>query len=106
MAADLLDASGGPMQQQLSRFQEQVALFLGAGTLLGLAFGKRRPLWGGIMLFGMGSLLLRSGAGWLRSSKSDEKRPSAPKHSFDIVTENSEESFPASDPPSFALGVR
>jgi hypothetical protein len=94
------------MEQQPSRFQEQIALLLGAGTLLGLAFGKRRPLWGGIMLFGMGSLLLRSGFGWLRSSKSAEKRPSAPKYSFDIVTENSEESFPASDPPSFAFGVR
>jgi hypothetical protein len=106
MAADLLHASGGPMEQQFSRFQEQIALFLGAGTLLGLAFGRRRPIWGGIMLFGVGSLLLRSGVGWLRSSKSDEKRPRASALSFDIVTETSEESFPASDPPSFALGVR
>jgi hypothetical protein len=57
------------------------------------------------MLFGMGSLLLRSGIGWVRLSKPEEKNPSAPKYSFDIVTENSEESFPASDPPSFALGV-
>ena len=94
------------MEQQLSRFQEQIALSLGAATLLGLAFGKRRPLWGGIMLFGAGSLLLRSGLGWLRSSKLEEKRPRRPEYSFDIVTENSEESFPASDPPSFALGVR
>jgi hypothetical protein len=94
------------MEQELSRFQEQIALLLGAGTLLGLAFGKRRPLWGGIMLFGMGSLLLRSGLGWLRSSKNVEDPPKAPKYSFDIVTENSEESFPASDPPSFVLGVR
>jgi hypothetical protein len=94
------------MEQQLSRFQEQIALLLGAGTLLGLTFGKRRPLWGGIMLFGMGSLLLRSGLGWLRSSKPVQGGPSVPKYSFDIVTETSEESFPASDPPSFALGVR
>jgi len=94
------------MEQKLSRFQEQIALSLGAGTLLGLAFGKRRPLWGGIMLFGIGSLLLRSGLGWLRSSKRMEDGPIAPKYSFDIVTENSEESFPASDPPSFAFGVR
>jgi hypothetical protein len=94
------------MEQQLSRFQEQFALFLGAGTLLGIAFGKRRPFWGGIMLFGMGGLLLRSGVGWLRSSKPEEKRPRASAYSFDIVTETSEESFPASDPPSFVLGVR
>jgi hypothetical protein len=94
------------MEQQLSRFQEQIALLLGAGTLLGLAFGKKRPFWGGIALFGMGSLLLRSGLGWLGSSKLEEKRPRRPEYSFDIVAENSEESFPASDPPSFALGVR
>ena len=94
------------MEQQLSRFQEQIALSLGAGTLLGLAFGKRRPVWGGIMLFGIGSLLLRSGLGWLRSSKPQVKRSRPSAYSFDIVTENSEESFPASDPPSFALGVR
>ena len=94
------------MEQQLSRFQEQTALVLGAGTLLGLAFGKRRPSWGGIMLFGMGSLFLRAGLGWLRSVKPNEKQSSAPKYSFDIVAENSEESFPASDPPSFAFGVR
>ena len=93
------------MEQKLSRFQEQIALLLGAGTLLGLAFGKRRPSWGGIMLFGIGSLLLRSGLDWLRSSKLEEKRHSRLEYSFDIVTENSEESFPASDPPSFALGV-
>jgi hypothetical protein len=94
------------MERQLSRFQEQIALSIGAATLLGLAFGNRRPLCGGIMPFGAGSLLLRSGLGWLRSSKLEEKRPRRPEYSFDIVTENSEESFPASDPPSFALGVR
>ena len=94
------------MEQPLSRFQEQIALLLGAGTLLTMAFGKRRPFWGGIMLFGMGGFLLRSGLGLLHSSTNVENRPMAPKYSFDIVTENSEESFPASDPPSFALGVR
>jgi len=94
------------MEQQFSRFQEQIALFLGAGTLLGLAFGKRRPSWGGIMLFGVGGLLLRSSLGWLRSAKPIEKRSSAPNYSFDIVGQTSEESFPASDPPAFAMGVR
>ena len=94
------------MEQRLSRFQEQIALVLGAGTLVALAFGKRRPFWGGIMLFGMGGFLLRSGLGWLQSTKNVEGQPMAPKYAFDIVTEDSEESFPASDPPSFALGVR
>jgi hypothetical protein len=94
------------MEQKLSRFQERIALLFGAGTMLALAFGKRRPFWGGIMLFGMGSLLLRSAVGWLRPSERVEDRLRSPKYSFDIVTETSEESFPASDPPSFALGVR
>jgi|SRR5579864_6482923 len=100
------------MRPEVSRFQERTALLLGAGTLLGLVFGKRRPSWGGILLFGMGGLLIRSGIGWLRSAKpiavrqpvENRRRQSEP--SFDIVTENSEESFPASDPPSFAMGVR
>jgi hypothetical protein len=60
------------MEQQLSRFQEQIALLLGAGTLFGLAFRKKRPFWGGVALFGVGSLLLRSGLGWLGSSKLEE----------------------------------
>jgi hypothetical protein len=98
------------MEQQLSRLQEQIALLAGAGTLLGLAFGKRRPFWGGIMLFGMGGLLLRSGLGWLRAQKPAEIETDEDHarrfDQFDIVTENSEESFPASDPPSFVLGVR
>ena len=98
------------MEQQLSRFQEQIALVIGAGTLLGLAFGKRRPFWGGIMLFGMGGLLLRSGLGWMRPREAAGMKPvEKPRRRlerFDIVTENSEESFPASDPPSFVLGLR
>jgi hypothetical protein len=58
------------MQQHISRFQEQVALVLGAGMLAGLAFGRRRPAWGGIALAGMGAFMLRGGVDWLRA-KSD-----------------------------------
>ena len=94
------------MQQAVSRFQEQIALLFGAATLLGLTFGKRRPRWGGIMLFGMGGLLLRSGLGWLRSQKPGEDSPRRSQPPLDIVTEYSEESFPASDPPAWVLGVR
>lgn len=94
------------MEKQVSRFQERVALLLGAGTLLSLVLRKRRPQWGGIMLFGMGGLLVRAGIDWLRSRKSLEDTPARYQPPFDIVTEDSEQSFPASDPPAWALGVR
>ena len=77
------------MEQQVSRFQEQIALLLGAGTMLSLAFGKRRPHWGGIMLFGMGGLLLRAGIAWLRSRKRVDDAPLRYEPPFDIVTEDS-----------------
>ena len=79
---------------------------LGGATLIRLAFGKRHPAWSGIMLFGMGGLLLHAGLDRLRSPKSVEYLAKPSKLPFDIVTEDSEESFPASDPPSFAMGVR
>ena len=69
------------MRQNVSRFGE-IALLVGAAAVLGLAFG------------------------WLSSRKRGNSRPPHYEPPFDIVTENSEESFPASDPPSFAFGVR
>ena len=94
------------MENQLSRFQERIALMAGAAALARLAFGKRRPTWGGIMIFGIGSLLLRAAIGWLGSRRHADERPARYQPPFDIVTEDSEESFPASDPPAWALGVR
>jgi hypothetical protein len=94
------------MEKEVSRFQERVALIVGAGTLLSLALGKRRPRWGGIVAFGMGGLLLQAAVGWLRSHKRSEDRPQRPEPPFDVVTEGSEESFPASDSPAWAMSVR
>ena len=89
-----------------ARFQERFALMMGAAALARLAFGKRRPTWGGIMIFGIGSFLLRAGIDWLHANRQANDRVLPYEHPFDIVMEDSEESFPASDPPAFALGVR
>jgi hypothetical protein len=96
------------MTQNVSRFQERLALMMGAAALVRLVFGKRRPHWSGIVMFGMGGLLLLAGVNWLRSNRrtQPEDRPLRYEPLFDIVAEDSEESFPASDPPAFAMGVR
>ena len=64
--------------QEVSRFQERVALFIGSGALLGMAVRKQRPYWAGVTLFAMGAILLRAGAGWLRSWGKDSLAPERP----------------------------
>jgi hypothetical protein len=54
-------------QQEVSRFQERIALIVGGATLLSLEIRKDRPPWGGVVLVGMGLLLLRSGLRWIQS---------------------------------------
>ena len=97
------------MQIEISRFQERMALLAGGGALLGLAVSKRRPRWGGLILIAMGGLLVSDGIVWLehrvrqRQARRENLR-GMPSPRLDPVTESSEESFPASDAPAWAMG--
>jgi len=58
------------MQNEVSRFQDRLALIASAATLLALSVGRRRPEGGGIALFALGGLLAIAGLGWLRPAGS------------------------------------
>jgi hypothetical protein len=85
------------MEHELSSFQERIVLLMSAAVLLRLALWKRRPTWGGIVLFGMGALLIRAGLDRLGSPEPHEYRPLRAEPQPDIVAEGSMETFPAGD---------
>lgn len=85
-------------------FQERFALIIGGSTLVAMGFMSRRPSFGGVAAATFGGLFLALGADWLRRDAGSAESEQEQKP--DIVRECSEESFPASDPPSWVYGVK